>query len=170
MLVSLNELGITLGFLLAFLVNYIFMSTQDGWRIMFGLSSGNNKGNRIRLIFLADLDLVNTDTLGWIIFGLHKTGWKLVLFFLSSFIFFFSGEEITLTSLWYILGQKLFIINLHLNIQLIWIINWESYLLRFCMILEFLNLNTIGHFFLIWRIWIPGDNFNIWTKKFIKIK
>jgi len=40
MLVSLNELGITIGFLLAFLVNYILMTTPQGWRIMFGLSSG----------------------------------------------------------------------------------------------------------------------------------
>jgi SP family facilitated glucose transporter-like MFS transporter 12 len=40
MLVSLNELGITLGFLLAFLVNYILMDSVGGWRIMFGLSSG----------------------------------------------------------------------------------------------------------------------------------
>ena len=40
MLVSLNELGITLGFLIAFLVNYILMATPHGWRVMFGLSSG----------------------------------------------------------------------------------------------------------------------------------
>ena len=37
---SLNELGITLGFLFAFLVNYAFIQTPGGWRIMFGLSSG----------------------------------------------------------------------------------------------------------------------------------
>ena len=40
MLVTLNELGITIGFLLAFLVNYILMDTPGGWRVMFGLSSG----------------------------------------------------------------------------------------------------------------------------------
>ena len=39
LLVSLNELGITLGFLLAYIVNYIFMEVEDGWRYMFGLSS-----------------------------------------------------------------------------------------------------------------------------------
>jgi len=37
-LVTLNELGITLGFLLAFVVNYIFMTVESGWRYMFGLS------------------------------------------------------------------------------------------------------------------------------------
>jgi MFS family permease len=40
MLITLNELGITVGFLLAYLVNYIFMSTPAGWRVMFGLSAG----------------------------------------------------------------------------------------------------------------------------------
>jgi len=38
-LVTLNELGITLGFLLAFVINYIFMTVEAGWRYMFGLSS-----------------------------------------------------------------------------------------------------------------------------------
>ncbi|XP_064605686.1 solute carrier family 2, facilitated glucose transporter member 12-like isoform X2 [Liolophura sinensis] len=38
LLVSLNELGITLGVLLAYLVNYIFIDRNDGWRYMFGLS------------------------------------------------------------------------------------------------------------------------------------
>lgn len=37
-LVSLNELGITLGFLLAFIVDYTFMDVTAGWRVMFGLS------------------------------------------------------------------------------------------------------------------------------------
>eukprot|EP00090_Calanus_glacialis_P027825 TRINITY_DN4419_c0_g1_i2.p1 TRINITY_DN4419_c0_g1~~TRINITY_DN4419_c0_g1_i2.p1 ORF type:complete len:555 (-),score=184.30 TRINITY_DN4419_c0_g1_i2:132-1796(-) len=37
-LITLNELGITLGFLLAFIVNYIFMTVDSGWRYMFGLS------------------------------------------------------------------------------------------------------------------------------------
>jgi len=37
-LVTLNELGITLGFLLAFIINYIFMTVESGWRYMFGLS------------------------------------------------------------------------------------------------------------------------------------
>ena len=40
MLVSFNELGITLGFLLAFIINYLFVETADGWRIMFAFSSG----------------------------------------------------------------------------------------------------------------------------------
>ena len=39
MLVSLNELGITVGILLAYLVNYTFADVDGGWRIMFGLSS-----------------------------------------------------------------------------------------------------------------------------------
>ena len=38
-LITLNELGITLGFLLAFIVNFIFADVTAGWRIMFGLSS-----------------------------------------------------------------------------------------------------------------------------------
>jgi len=38
-LVSLNELGITVGFLLAFIVDYTFMNMTSGWRLMFGLSS-----------------------------------------------------------------------------------------------------------------------------------
>jgi len=37
-LVTLNELGITLGFLIAFIVNYIFLTVASGWRYMFGLS------------------------------------------------------------------------------------------------------------------------------------
>jgi SP family facilitated glucose transporter-like MFS transporter 12 len=32
MLVSLNELGITVGILIAFLVNYIFTDVAAGWR------------------------------------------------------------------------------------------------------------------------------------------
>jgi MFS family permease len=39
MLVSLNELGITVGILIAFLVNYIFADVADGWRYMFGISA-----------------------------------------------------------------------------------------------------------------------------------
>ena len=39
-LVSLNELGITIGFLLAFIVDYTFMDMTSGWRLMFGLSGG----------------------------------------------------------------------------------------------------------------------------------
>ena len=38
-LITFNELGITLGFLLAFIVNFIFADVTAGWRIMFGLSS-----------------------------------------------------------------------------------------------------------------------------------
>ncbi|XP_060062554.1 solute carrier family 2, facilitated glucose transporter member 10-like [Ylistrum balloti] len=38
-LVSLNELGITLGLLLAYLVNYFFIQVNNGWRYMFGLSA-----------------------------------------------------------------------------------------------------------------------------------
>ena len=47
MLITLNELGITVGFLLAFLVNYILMDAPGGWRIMFGLTSGLNMFNAI---------------------------------------------------------------------------------------------------------------------------
>ncbi|XP_071964921.1 solute carrier family 2, facilitated glucose transporter member 10-like isoform X2 [Antedon mediterranea] len=37
-LVSLNELGITIGILLAYLINYFFISVENGWRFMFGIS------------------------------------------------------------------------------------------------------------------------------------
>ena len=37
-LVTLNELGITLGFLFAFIIDFIFSDVESGWRIMFGLS------------------------------------------------------------------------------------------------------------------------------------
>ncbi|GFX42086.1 solute carrier family 2, facilitated glucose transporter member 12 [Trichonephila clavipes] len=36
MMVSLNEVGITVGFLLAYLINYTFITTSHGWRYMFG--------------------------------------------------------------------------------------------------------------------------------------
>ena len=39
MLVSLNELGITVGILFAYLINYTFADVEGGWRIMFGLSA-----------------------------------------------------------------------------------------------------------------------------------
>ena len=39
MLVSLNELGITVGFLLAYLVNFAFINVESGWRYMFALSA-----------------------------------------------------------------------------------------------------------------------------------
>jgi MFS transporter, SP family, solute carrier family 2 (facilitated glucose transporter), member 12 len=38
-LVTLNELGITAGFLLAYLSNFLFASASDGWRWMFGVSA-----------------------------------------------------------------------------------------------------------------------------------
>ena len=38
-LVSLNELGITIGICLAYLVNSAFISMDGGWRYMFGLSA-----------------------------------------------------------------------------------------------------------------------------------
>ncbi|XP_013380389.1 solute carrier family 2, facilitated glucose transporter member 10 isoform X2 [Lingula anatina] len=38
LLVSLNELGITVGLLLAYLVNYLFICVGAGWRYMFALS------------------------------------------------------------------------------------------------------------------------------------
>jgi len=52
MLVSLNELGITIGFLIAFTVNYILIDTAGGWRIMFGLSSGLAVLQFVALFFL----------------------------------------------------------------------------------------------------------------------
>lgn len=39
MLVSLNEVAITVGFLLAYIVGLVFMAQYNGWRYMFGLSS-----------------------------------------------------------------------------------------------------------------------------------
>ena len=39
MLVSLNELGITLGFLVAYLVGLVYVNNSEGWRYMFGLSA-----------------------------------------------------------------------------------------------------------------------------------
>ncbi|XP_028406379.1 solute carrier family 2, facilitated glucose transporter member 10-like [Dendronephthya gigantea] len=38
LLVSLNEIGIVCGLLSAYLVNYMFINTDNGWRYMFGLS------------------------------------------------------------------------------------------------------------------------------------
>ncbi|XP_064626361.1 solute carrier family 2, facilitated glucose transporter member 12-like isoform X2 [Lineus longissimus] len=38
LLVSLNELGITVGLLLAYLVNFLFITMENGWRYMFGIS------------------------------------------------------------------------------------------------------------------------------------
>ena len=40
MLVSFNELAITVGILVAFLVNYCLVGVPGGWRIMFNLSIG----------------------------------------------------------------------------------------------------------------------------------
>ncbi|CAL1282646.1 unnamed protein product [Larinioides sclopetarius] len=39
MMVSLNEVGITAGFLLAYLINYIFITIDNGWRYMFGAAA-----------------------------------------------------------------------------------------------------------------------------------
>lgn len=52
MLVSLNELGITVGILIAFLVNYIFTDVDQGWRYMFGLSAVAAVIQGIAMIFL----------------------------------------------------------------------------------------------------------------------
>ncbi|XP_054708452.1 solute carrier family 2, facilitated glucose transporter member 10-like isoform X2 [Uloborus diversus] len=38
MMVSLNEVGITVGFLLAYFVDYLLISVTGGWKIMFGLA------------------------------------------------------------------------------------------------------------------------------------
>lgn len=39
MLVSLNEVAITVGFLLAFIIGWLFADRREGWRYMFGLSA-----------------------------------------------------------------------------------------------------------------------------------
>lgn len=52
MLVSLNELAITVGILLAFLVNYIFADVPGGWRVMFGLSSAVAVVQGVAMAFL----------------------------------------------------------------------------------------------------------------------
>ncbi|XP_078590277.1 solute carrier family 2, facilitated glucose transporter member 12-like [Branchiostoma floridae x Branchiostoma japonicum] len=52
MLVSLNELGITLGILVAYLVNYLFISVPNGWRWMFGLSSLPAIAQGLGMVFL----------------------------------------------------------------------------------------------------------------------
>ena len=52
MLVSLNELGITVGILIAFLVNYIFTDVVNGWRYMFSLSAVAAIVQGVAMIFL----------------------------------------------------------------------------------------------------------------------
>ncbi|EDQ90746.1 uncharacterized protein MONBRDRAFT_15943, partial [Monosiga brevicollis MX1] len=37
-LVSLNEMGITLGILVSYIINYALIDTREGWRYMFGIS------------------------------------------------------------------------------------------------------------------------------------
>lgn len=39
LLVSLNELGITLGLLLSYLINFLFINVNHGWRYMFGIAA-----------------------------------------------------------------------------------------------------------------------------------
>lgn len=39
MLVSLNEVAITVGFLIAYIVGLVFITQYNGWRYMFGLGS-----------------------------------------------------------------------------------------------------------------------------------
>ena len=52
MLVSLNELGITVGILIAFLVNYIFTDVENGWRYMFSLNAVAAIVQGVAMIFL----------------------------------------------------------------------------------------------------------------------
>eukprot|EP00118_Oscarella_pearsei_P022192 m.253295 g.253295 ORF g.253295 m.253295 type:complete len:191 (+) comp40369_c0_seq39:195-767(+) len=52
MLVSLNEFGITLGFLLAYVFNLAFVDVPAGWRYMFGLSIIPAAIQGIAMIFL----------------------------------------------------------------------------------------------------------------------
>jgi len=51
-LVTLNELGITFGFLFAFIINYMFITVQSGWRYMFGLSGVFSCVQFICMLFL----------------------------------------------------------------------------------------------------------------------
>ena len=53
-LVTFNELGITIGFLLAFIINFIFADVIEGWRIMFGLSSVFALVQFILMIFMPE--------------------------------------------------------------------------------------------------------------------
>ena len=54
MLVSLNELGITVGFLLAYTVGLIYVHQSDGWRYMFGLSVVPAAAQLVSMIRLPD--------------------------------------------------------------------------------------------------------------------
>ncbi|XP_065843268.1 solute carrier family 2, facilitated glucose transporter member 10-like [Oscarella lobularis] len=51
-LVSLNEFGITVGFLLAYAINLAFINVDEGWRYMFGLSVVPAAIQGIVMIFL----------------------------------------------------------------------------------------------------------------------
>ena len=51
-LVSLNELAITIGFLLAYLLDLAFIKTFEGWRYMFGLVAIPACVQLIFLVFL----------------------------------------------------------------------------------------------------------------------
>lgn len=52
MLVSLNELAITVGILIAFLVNYCLAEVRNGWRVMFSLSVAAAIVQGIAMFFL----------------------------------------------------------------------------------------------------------------------
>lgn len=52
MLVSLNELAITVGFLVAYIVGLVFINRPDGWRYMFGLSAVPAAGQLFGMIQL----------------------------------------------------------------------------------------------------------------------
>eukprot|EP00049_Salpingoeca_infusionum_P013392 m.250387 g.250387 ORF g.250387 m.250387 type:complete len:556 (-) comp15433_c0_seq34:22-1689(-) len=52
LLVSLNELGITGGIMLAYIVNYALIETQEGWRIMFAISAAPAILQGIGMVFL----------------------------------------------------------------------------------------------------------------------
>ncbi|XP_044296330.1 solute carrier family 2, facilitated glucose transporter member 10 isoform X1 [Varanus komodoensis] len=52
LLVSLYEVGITVGILLSYALNYIFAGTSEGWRYMFGLAVGPTVIQFLSILFL----------------------------------------------------------------------------------------------------------------------
>ena len=54
MLVSMNEMGITLGILLAYLTNYLLVGTPHGWRYMFAISGFPALLQVVGMIFLPE--------------------------------------------------------------------------------------------------------------------
>lgn len=70
--VSLNELGITLGLLLAYFCNFLFIDMPNGWRWMFGLSAIPAITQGIGMVFLPNSPR-------FLMLKKNETGAKLVL-------------------------------------------------------------------------------------------